>query len=98
MSEKHIRELLQKLSNEHDVLRKQIADLRQFWSEVSELGQRPKYEEMGYRVQQLRDALAAHFSSEEEGGYLAPVLEVIPRLSPSATQLELEHMQFLNPS
>jgi hypothetical protein len=96
MSEKRPRELLQKLSNEHDVLRKQIADLRQFWREVSQLGQGPKYEEMGQRVQQLREALAAHFASEEEGGYLAPAVAIVPRLSASAAQLELEHMQFLN--
>ncbi len=96
MSEKRPQELLQMLSDEHDVLLKQIADLRQFWSEVSQLGQGPKYEEMGHRVRRLREVLAAHFASEEQGGYLAPAVDAAPRFSASAKQLESEHAQFLH--
>ena len=88
--------LLKMLSEEHDVLGKQIDDLRQFWAEVSQLGQGPKYEEMGYRVRDLRNALAKHFVNEEKGGYLAPAIAVVPKFTASAKELELQHKQFLN--
>lgn len=88
-------QMLQVMSHAHDVLRKQIADLRQFWSEVSQLGQGPKYEEMGGRVKRLRDILADHFASEERGGYLADAVNTTPRLSESAKALESQHAEFL---
>jgi hypothetical protein len=88
-------QMLQVMSHAHEVLRKQIADLRQFWSEVSQLGQGPKYEEMGGRVKRLRDILADHFASEERGGYLADAVNTAPRLSESAKTLESQHAEFL---
>jgi hypothetical protein len=87
-------QMLQVMSHAHDVLRKQIADLRQFWSEVSQLGQGPKYEEMGGRVRRLREILADHFASEERDGYLAVAVSTAP-LSESAKALESQHAEFL---
>lgn len=96
MSDKRPQELLEQLSDEHDVLHKQIADLRQFWSEVNQLGQGPKYEEMGQRVRQLREVFAGHFASEERDGYLARAVDTAPRFSASAKRLESQHAQFLH--
>jgi hypothetical protein len=95
VSDKRPQELLQMLSDEHDGLRKQIADLRQFWSEVSQLGRGPQYEEMGHRVHLLRDMLAAHFASEERGGYLSPAIKAAPQFATSARELESQHADFL---
>lgn len=95
MSDKRL-QMLQVMSEEHDVLHKQIEDLRQFWNEVSQLGQGPKYEEMSGRVERLREILADHFANEERGGYLADAVDTAPRLSESAKALEWQHAQFLN--
>lgn len=88
--------LLQMLLDEHRDIFKQIADLRSFWNEVNELGQGPKYEEMGSRVQELRRHLAKHFANEELGGYLAPALQRTPQFVAQAEQLQLQHAEFLD--
>ncbi len=88
--------LLKALQSEHDEVSEQIANLRAFWSEVNELGQGPKYEEMGSRVRNLRELLANHFACEERDGYLAPALKRAPRYTAQADQLRREHPQFLD--
>jgi hemerythrin len=88
--------LLQMLLDEHQELCKQIDELRQFWDEVDELGQGPKYEEMGSRVRELRELLAKHFADEERGGYLAPALERSPQFRVQAEQLKRQHQQLFD--
>lgn len=95
MPETRNRILLQTLNEEHKEISSQIADLRRFWSEVNELGEGPKYEEMGTRIQVLRSTLAKHFDNEEREGYLSPALERAPRFATKAEQLEKQHTQFL---
>ena len=95
MTETGTGQLLQKLVDEHDQLSKQIADLQQFWHEVNELGEGPKYEEMGSRVQNLRTALADHIAEEEQGGYLAPDFEREPKFAAKAESLRQQHQKFL---
>jgi len=87
---------LQSLQDEHRGLSKQIADLKLFWREVNELGQGPKYEEMGMRVQVFRELLASHFANEERGGYLAQALNRAPEFAERAKQLEQQHQLFLD--
>ena len=59
------------------------------------MGQGPKFEEMGLRIKALRDSLADHFEVEERDGYLAPALDVAPRFTRQASELQRQHQQFL---
>ena len=89
------KELFETILQEHRQLMQQINGLRQFCSEVSELGQGPKFEEMGSRIKAFRQSLAAHFEEEERDGYLAPALDVAPRFTQQASELQRQHQQFL---
>jgi len=88
--------LRQKFLNEHEELSRQIDEMKCFWREVNELGQGPKYEEMAYRVQNLREQLKNHFDSETKEGYLSS-----PQIKSSiyAEQAEIlgqQHAQLLD--
>ncbi len=80
---------------EHQHLTHRIAELRKWWLELDAIGTR-KFGEMAFRVQELRDLLAAHFEEEERGGYLASALAVAPQLSAQAAELCCQHPQFLD--
>lgn len=80
---------------EHTLLLARIEELRQFWREVCELGDGPKFGEMASRVSNLRSLLQGHFADEEHGGYFASVLKVAPRFTDEARQLQAQHAEFL---
>lgn len=82
------------LLEEHRLLMKQIAEFRSWSQEVEQLGI-PHFQEMGNRLMRLRDILSCHFIDEEAGGYLAPVLEVAPRFSREAENLQTQHPELL---
>lgn len=82
------------LLEDHLVLRRRIAEMRQWWAELDELGL-PKFGEMGTRLEELRDLLAEHFADEERDGYLAAALAAAPRFSRKAEELREQHGQFL---
>jgi len=84
-----------KLLAEHRQLYQQIEEIRTWWHEADELGT-PKFGEMADYVQRIRDLLAQHFADEEEGGYLAGVLEAAPRFTPQAEELVEQHPQMLS--
>jgi hypothetical protein len=65
---------------EHQRLARRIAELRQWWWELDELGVR-KFGEMAFRVQDLRDLLEEHFAEEELDGYLSSALAVAPQFT-----------------
>lgn len=88
-------QMLQIMSDEHTDIHHQIADLRQFWNEVNQMGHGPKYEEMGDRVREFRENLAKHMAREEQGGYLADAVDNAPQLADSARKLGAEHAEFL---
>ena len=96
MAESAFEESLQSLQHEHRGLSKQIAELKSFWNEVNEIGQGPKYEEMGSRVGVFRELLASHFADEERGGYLARALDRAPQFAERANQLEQQHQVLLD--
>jgi len=96
MNETRPQTLLQMLLREHAELSENILDLRRFWNEVNELGQGPKYEEMGSRVRDMRQLLAKHFANEERDGYLTPALHELPRFAEQAEDLRQQHQQFLD--
>lgn len=96
MIDLHTETQLRAFLDEHSKISAQVADLRRFWQEVNELGEGPKYEEMGSRVEELRDLLAGHFEREERGGYLATAVEQAPGFKPRADELTHQHQQILD--
>ena len=80
---------------EHRELMTRIGQLRQFWTEVRDLGQGPQYEEMACGVGTVRDILAHHFAEEEREGYLKPALDRAPQFSLLAETLQHQHAGFL---
>lgn len=52
------------LAEEHQALQEEIAVWRNWWDELSQLGQ-PHFGEMGDRLSQFREHLAGHFRHEE---------------------------------
>lgn len=94
ISQQETRQQFETLFDAQCELMKQVDDLRQWWREVDELGV-PKYGEMVSRIQVLRDSVAAHFRSEEEGGYLAAALAIAPQFTQQAEILLAQHAGFL---
>jgi len=80
---------------EHRELMHKINDLRAWFEQVGEYG-RPRFGELGTRLQPLRDELQQHFQEEEAGGYLAEALAVAPRFGREADELRQQHAGFLN--
>ena len=76
---------------EHQELMQKIADVRQFWHEVDELGQGPKCEELAERIAGIHEHLRLHFAAEERDGYLGPAVTKAPRYADEATALKAEH-------
>jgi iron-sulfur cluster repair protein YtfE (RIC family) len=95
MAEKPQSAMLQTFLDEHLQLNRRIADLCKWWSELDQLGT-PKFGEMAFRVEELRNLLAEHFAEEERGGYLASALEVAPRFAAQSAELCRQHRQFLD--
>lgn len=71
---------------EHHELMKNLGALRNWWSELAEIGS-PRFGERGNRVKELRTILAAHFEIEEAGGYLSTALAAAPHLAPRADRI-----------
>jgi hypothetical protein len=82
------------MAEEHAELTRRLAALRKWWMELDQFGM-PKFGEMGSQLENLRDILAEHFSTEEKGGYLAPALAVAPHLSRQVNELQSQHGQLL---
>jgi ABC-type transporter Mla subunit MlaD len=80
---------------EHQILARRIAELRQWWSELDALGVR-KFGETAFRIEELRDLLAEHFAEEEQGGYLSAALASAPEFTGQAADLLQQHARFLD--
>ncbi|MGD9854907.1 MAG: hemerythrin domain-containing protein [Planctomycetaceae bacterium] len=74
MSLKHVKARHAALKKDHEALDQDIADWRDWWSELSEMG-KPHFGEMGGRLAKFRDRLAVHFADEEREGLLSLVME-----------------------
>jgi len=79
---------------EHRALLTQISELREWATAVGEHGI-PHFGEMGTRMEQLRDRLRDHFAEEEKGGYLSPIMEIVPRFAGEIEELGGQHGELL---
>jgi broad specificity phosphatase PhoE len=82
------------LKEAHETLRQTVEELRGWWHEVEQLG-KPRFGEMGMRVQTLKSKVAAHFELEEAGGYLQEPLNAAPHLAEQAQRLLTDHKAVL---
>ena len=78
------------LKAEHSSLEREIADWRQWWAELKELGQ-PHFGEMGARLAQFREHLAAHFAHEESQKALSLVENLPPIMVQQLAELREQH-------
>lgn len=78
------------LKAEHSSLEREIADWRTWWAELKELGQ-PHFGEMGNRLAQFREHLAAHFAHEESQKDLGLVEDLPPEAVQRLAELRDEH-------
>lgn len=83
------------LKREHASLDDEIFEWRQWWGQLSELGE-PHFGEMGDRLAQFREHLAAHFEHEERHGCLSLVLELPDDLVQQTADLRDEHPRLLS--
>ena len=85
---------LARIRSEHEGIQAMIRDERTWWKELREFG-RPRLQEMGIRLQQLRARLAEHFEHEERAeGNAAAVGD--PQMPLDALKrLRAEHAQLL---
>lgn len=69
------------IKSEHASLNREIADWRQWWEELKEMGQ-PHFGEMGGRLAQFRAHLVTHIAHEEKllSESTAEVAKQLPRL------------------
>jgi Hemerythrin HHE cation binding domain len=95
MGEKPQSAALHTFVEEHLELNRQIAELRKWWSELDELGL-PKFGEMAFRVEELRNLLAEHFDEEERNGILDSAAKVAPEFAAQSARFQQEHHQFLD--
>lgn len=82
------------LLDAHTEVERQLDQFSHWKTELCELGQ-PRFGEMGMRLGEIRQLLAAHFAAEEEGGYLAPALSAAPQFTRRAADLRHQHREFL---
>ncbi len=90
------RESLEAILAEHQELMARVVEISEWAIQVDELGDGPKYQELGQQMTELRGLLVGHFAEEEKDGYLASALEVAPRFSQEAAGLLQQHQQFLD--
>jgi len=83
------------LQEAHEALRQTVEELRGWWQEVEQLG-KPRFGEMGTRVESLRSIVAEHFQLEEAGGYLKEPLNAAPHLAEQAQRLKSDHAAVLS--
>ncbi|SFH56969.1 hemerythrin domain-containing protein [Planctomicrobium piriforme] len=72
-----------------------IADWRQWWTELKELG-KPHFGEMGMRLSKVLDRLTAHFEHEERTGFLVQITNDAGADPDTPLKLIQEHDELLN--
>ncbi len=94
MSLKDIEDRESVIKKDHESLEKEIAEWREWWGELSELGS-PHFGEMGDRLAHFRDHLAAHFEREENQEFLSLVMDADRDVVLQVAELRDEHGELL---
>ncbi|MBD3676170.1 MAG: hypothetical protein HUJ26_21885 [Planctomycetaceae bacterium] len=81
--------------NEQHELHHKINEWRDWWSELSELGE-PRFGEMHDRLQLIRQKLRTHFHREEESGFLHENSDLKEKHSEQVTELLSDHRELLS--
>lgn len=84
----------QRLSDQHQAMKREIDDWRQWWHELDELGD-PRFEEMGVRLARFHKDLADHLRLEEESGFFDRMGERHPDRLSDITRIRDQHAQLL---
>ncbi len=83
-------EVFQEINSEHQELERQYAAFDTFLS-----GELVRVPSLRRRLSEFAVILKCHFDHEEEGGYFREIVEMAPRLSRVAQELESEHDELL---
>lgn len=94
MTATQTRDIAPDLLQEHTDLNHRIDALRDWRTQLCQLGQ-PRFGELGVRLAAIRDVLTQHFAAEEEGGYLSAALKAAPQFTKQADNLRRQHGDFL---
>ncbi len=86
---------LRRFTREHGELAARIDGLREWITEISELGI-PHFGEMGDRLQPLYTELCEHFAHEEAHNFLAEAIALLPDYTDGAEDLRLQHAPLLS--
>lgn len=83
------------LREEHAMVEELVAGLRQHTVLLPRLNLAGWLGELRHKFDRFRNHLARHFELEEDDGYLIPVLERRPTLSPDVNRLKREHIELM---
>jgi len=89
------REIIRAIHTEHRDLLRRLCGERDRWNKLDDPTPEA-FAEMRAHLHDLREHLAAHFASEECGGYLSHVVAAAPRFEREVTKLSGEHVEFLS--
>lgn len=81
--------------NEQHELHHKVDEWREWWSELSELGE-PRFGEMHDRLQLIRNRLKDHFQHEEEAGFIHENSALKAKYQKQLKQLRSDHQQLLS--
>ncbi|MEE9295248.1 MAG: hemerythrin domain-containing protein [Phycisphaerae bacterium] len=81
------------MRDEHRVTRELIGEVTRVVGRASSANMPEWLDELRYYFSRLRAHLKKHMKAEEAGGYLEPVLELRPTLSPEVDRLKGEHIE-----
>lgn len=95
MSQQTLQTEAASLKREHASLIHEIDEWRDWWRELAEMGQ-PHFGEMGDRLAQFRDHLAAHFAHEKKQDYRAMDAELPVEKAGELARLRVEHAALLD--
>jgi hypothetical protein len=86
--------VLDMIVREHAELDRRIQAFLDWWRQLRELGS-PRFNEMGVRMQSLREALAEHMRHEEASPLLDERIAAAPDVESARDRLRSEHQEIL---
>lgn len=94
MTQSERRELAEQFQHEQVDLHQEIDEWREWWRELSELGD-PRFGEMADRLHHIRDRLKAHFQHEEQADLFKEIAAKQPKHAEQTERLLAEHKGFV---